>query len=56
MATMATDTIPAQLADLTGLTLEQIAALNTTHEVLARILPDGTVHAPTRQPKFQSSI
>lgn len=46
MAAMATDVHPIQLADLQGLTLEQIAALDTTHEVLARILPDGTVHVP----------
>lgn len=35
---MDTGTIPP-LASLQGLTLEQIAALDTTHEILRRIVP-----------------
>jgi hypothetical protein len=55
MITMATDTI-TQPADLSGLSLTQIAALDTTHEVLARILPDGAIQVPKRKRGFQSSI
>lgn len=56
MITMVTDVTPAQPADLSGLSLTQIAALDTTHEVLARILPDGTIQVRERKRGFQSSV
>jgi hypothetical protein len=39
MITMVTDVIPAQPADLSGLSLTQIAALPTLEEILERVVP-----------------
>ena len=43
---------PAELASLEGLTLEQIAALDTTDEILRRIIPKR----PDARTPFNSAI
>ena len=53
MAAMATDLIPAQPADLTGLSLPQIAALPTLDELMERVVP-GRPSLPVTS--FASSI
>jgi hypothetical protein len=54
MVAMATDVVPTKLLDVHDLPLEALAALDTTEEILARILPSVPVRVP--EPKFNSTI